>query len=93
MGWRLITVKSAALSWTRTSLNSAMVAENISVSISAVKGWPVRNPIRTILDITIVKLVWMISFFVEIVANTGQGGDVFPSKTMFVRNVRKYEHE
>ena len=49
-------MKSAVRSWINTSLNSAMVAENISVSTSAGKKGPVQNAIPTTLAIITVHL-------------------------------------
>jgi len=63
--------------WTRISLNSAIVAEDVSVSISAVKRRLVQNLIPTILGIITVRLAWTISFFAEDVANTERKGAVF----------------
>ena len=82
-------MRSVVQFWTSTSLNSAMVAENISVSISQGRKWVAQNLIPIILGTIIVKHVSMIFFFAEIVANTGQGEAAFPSKTIFVKNVEK----
>jgi len=80
-------VRSAALSWISTSLNSATNAESISVSISREKKRPVQNPIPTISGIIIVRLAGMLSSFAELVVNTGQGEDDSLSRTISVKNV------
>jgi hypothetical protein len=66
-----------------------MVAENISVLISVAKRGPVQNLIPTTLGPITVQLAWTISFSAEDVANIGREEAVFPSKIMFVRNVKK----
>ena len=73
--------------WTSTSLNSATDAENISASILQGKSRPVPNPILIILDTITARLVWMIFFFVEIVADTRQEEAASPSKIISVKNV------
>ena len=70
-------MKSAVRFWINTSLNSAMVAENISVSISVAKRGPVQDPILTILGPITVKVALTISFSAEDVANTGREEAVF----------------
>jgi len=80
-------VRSAALSWISTSLNSAINAENISVSISRGKKRPVQGPIPIISGIIIVRLAGMIFSFAEVAANTGQGEGASPSRTISVKNV------
>jgi len=76
-GWSSITVRFAVRLWTRISLNSAIVAEDVSVSISAVKRGLVQSLIPTTLGIITVRLAWTISFFAEDVANTERKGSVF----------------
>ncbi len=63
--------------WTRISLNSAIVAEDVSVSISAVKRGLAQNLIPTTLGIITVRPAWTISFFAGDVANTGREEAVF----------------
>ena len=46
-----------------------------------------QNPIPIILGIIIVQLVWMISFFVKVVVNTGQEEAVSPSGIISVKSV------
>jgi hypothetical protein len=48
---------------------------------------PVQNLIPVIPDIIIVPLVWMIYFYAETVANTGQEKVVGPSGITFVKSV------
>jgi len=64
--------------WISTFMNSAINAENISVSISLGTKRPVQNLTLIILGIITVQLAWTISFFVKIVANTGQEEVAFP---------------
>jgi len=66
-----------------------MDAENISVSISLEKRWAVQNLIPITLGIIIVRLVWMASFFAEIVANTGRHEAVFHSRTISAKNAKR----
>ena len=54
--WRPVTVKFVVRSWTLISLNSARVAENVSVSISAIKRGRVQNLIPIALGIITVQL-------------------------------------
>ncbi|PIV20619.1 MAG: hypothetical protein COS40_11500 [Deltaproteobacteria bacterium CG03_land_8_20_14_0_80_45_14] len=75
--------------WISTFLNSVNNAENISVSISPEKKMPAQNLIPVILGIIIVPLVWMICFFAETAANTGQEKAVFHLRITFVRDVKK----
>jgi hypothetical protein len=75
--WSSITVRFAVRLWTRISLNSAIVAEDVSVSISAVKRGLAQNLIPTTLGIITVRPAWTISFFAEDVANTGREEAVF----------------
>ena len=70
-------MRFAVRSWTRISLNSAIVAGNVSVSMSAVKRGLAQNPIPTTLGIITVQLAWTISFFAEHVASTGREEAVF----------------
>jgi len=80
-------VRFVARSWISTSLNSAIAAENISVSISPGKKWPVQNRTPAILGIIIVKSAWMISFFAKVVVNIRREEAAFRSRTIFVKNV------
>jgi len=87
-------VRFVARSWISTSLNSAITAENISVSISLGKRWPVQNRIPAILGIIIVKSAWMISFFAEVVVNIRREEAAFLSKIISVKNVgKRYDDE
>ena len=86
--WKPITVRSVGRSWTSIFLNSAIDAENISVSISPGKKRPVQNPIPIILGIIIVQLAWMLSFFVKVVANIGQEEAVSRLKIISAKNAR-----
>jgi hypothetical protein len=70
-------------------LNSVNNAENLSVSIRPEKKMPVQNLIPVIQGIIIVRLVWMICFFVWIAADTKQEGAAFPSWIISVRNVKR----
>jgi hypothetical protein len=81
-------VKSVVGSWISTSLNSAIDAENISVSISPEKNRPVQNPIPIILVTIIVRVVWIICFFAGIAAVTEQEEAGFPSWIISVKNVK-----
>jgi hypothetical protein len=81
-------VRSVARSWTSTFLNSAINAENISVSISLGKNRPAQNLILIISGIIIVQLAWMISFFVKVVANTGQEEAVSHLGIISAKNVK-----
>jgi hypothetical protein len=72
-------VKFAVRLWTRIPLNSAIVAEDVSVSISAVKRGPVQNPTPITLGIITVLLAWTISFSAENVGNTKREEAVFLS--------------
>ena len=74
---------------TSTSLNSAINAENIFVSISQGENRLVRNPILIISDIIIVQLAGMISSFAEIAANTRREEGVSPSRIISVKSVEK----
>jgi hypothetical protein len=72
-------VRSAVFFWTDTPLSSAIDAENISVSNLLEKKIPVQNLILIISVTIIVRLVWIICFFAEIVAGTEQEEVAFPS--------------
>jgi hypothetical protein len=81
-------VKSVVGSWISTSLNSAIDAENISVSISPEKNRPVQNPIPIILVTIIAGLAWIICFFAGSAAVTEQEEAGFPSRVISVKNVK-----
>jgi predicted membrane chloride channel (bestrophin family) len=68
-------------------LSSAIDVGNISVSIPLGKNRLVQNPIPIIWVIIIVRLVWIICFFAEIVAGTEQEEVAFPSWIISVKNV------
>jgi hypothetical protein len=87
--WRSVTVRFVARSWISTSLNSAITAENSSVSMSLGKRWPAQNRIPAILGIIIVKSAWMISFFAKVVVNIRRDEAAFRSKTICAKNVKK----
>jgi len=75
--------------WTNTPLSSAIDAGSISVSIPLGKNRLVQNPIPIIWVIIIVRLVWIICFFAEIVAGTEQEEVAFPSWIISVKNVER----
>jgi hypothetical protein len=81
-------VRSAVQNWMSTFLNSAIDAENISVSISPEKNRPVQNPIPIILVTIIVRVVWIICFFAGIAASTEQEEAAFLSWIISVKNVK-----
>lgn len=71
-------MRSVTRFWTNTPLSSAIDAESISVSILLGKNRLVQNPIPIMWVIIIARLAWIICFFAEIVAVTGQEGVAFP---------------
>ncbi len=82
-------MRSVVQFWINTALSFANGVENLYVSIPQGKTRPVQNPILTILGITIVRLVWIISFFVEGAVNIGQGAGGLGSKPISVTVVEK----
>jgi len=73
MPWKRVGARCVEQLWTATSLNSVTGAGNISVLISMGRTRLVLSLIPAILGIITVKLVWMIYFCAESVADTGQG--------------------